>query len=134
MKHLITSALPYANGPLHFGHMAGVYLPADIYTRHRKMNGEQAIHISGSDEHGVAIMQNAQKAKKSYKEYVNKWHKTHKELFDLYNVEFDYFGQTSEEYHKEETLIWFKELHDKGFIEKRAQDQLQCQDCKNFLL
>ncbi len=133
MKHLITSALPYANGPLHFGHMAGVYLPADIYTRHRKMNGEQAIHISGSDEHGVAIMQNAQKAKKSYKEYVNKWHKTHKELFDLYNVEFDYFGQTSEEYHKEETLIWFKELHDKGFIEKRAQDQLQCQDCKNFL-
>ncbi|MBC74635.1 MAG: methionine--tRNA ligase [Halobacteriovoraceae bacterium] len=133
MKHLITSALPYANGPLHFGHMAGVYLPADIYTRHRKMNGEKAIHISGSDEHGVAIMQNAQKAKKSYKDYVNKWHKTHKALFDLYDVQFDYFGQTSEEYHKEETLIWFKELHDKGLIEKRAQDQLQCQDCNNFL-
>tara|TARA_Y100000780_G_scaffold232300_1_gene262524 strand:+ start:13057 stop:14691 length:1635 start_codon:yes stop_codon:yes gene_type:complete len=113
--------------------MAGVYLPADIYTRHRKMNGEKAIHISGSDEHGVAIMQNAQKAKKSYKDYVNKWHKTHKALFDLYDVQFDYFGQTSEEYHKEETLIWFKELHDKGLIEKRAQDQLQCQDCNNFL-
>ena len=63
MKYLITSALPYANGPIHFGHIAGVYLPADIFTRHKKLKGERAIHICGSDEHGVAIMQNAQKAK-----------------------------------------------------------------------
>ncbi|MEX0798549.1 MAG: class I tRNA ligase family protein, partial [Bacteriovoracaceae bacterium] len=133
MKYLITSALPYANGPIHFGHIAGVYLPADIYTRHRKLQGKKAIHISGSDEHGVAIMQNAQKAKKSYQDYVNKWHKTHKELFDLYQVEFDYFGQTSADYHQEETVKWFKGLYEKGLIEKKAQDQLQCQDCKNFL-
>lgn len=133
MKHLITSALPYANGPIHFGHIAGVYLPADIYTRHNKLMGRRAIHISGSDEHGVAIMQNAQKAKKSYQDYVNRWHKEHKELFDLYGIEFDYFGQTSSEYHKEETLKWFKILHDKGLIEKKAQDQLQCQDCHNYL-
>ena len=65
MKYLITSALPYANGPLHFGHLAGVYIPADVYTRHRKMQGEDAIHISGSDEHGVAIMLNAQKDKRT---------------------------------------------------------------------
>lgn len=133
MKYLITSALPYANGPIHFGHIAGVYLPADIYARHRKLQGKSAIHISGSDEHGVAIMQNAQKAKKSYQEYVNKWNKTHKDLFDLYEIKFDYFGQTSADYHKDETLIWFKELYDKGFIEKKAEDQLQCQDCKNYL-
>lgn len=133
MKYLITSALPYANGPLHFGHIAGVYLPADIYTKHRKLQGHKVIHISGSDEHGVAIMQNAQKAKKSYQDYVNKWNKTHKELFDLYNIEFDFFGQTSSEYHKEETLKWFQSLNEKGFIEKRAEDQLQCQDCKNYL-
>lgn len=133
MKYLITSALPYANGPIHFGHIAGVYLPADIYARHRKLQGKKAIHISGSDEHGVAIMQNAQKAKKSYQDYVNKWNKTHKELFDLYGIRFDYFGQTSAPYHKEETLKWFDELYSKGFIEKKAEDQLQCQDCSNYL-
>lgn len=133
MKYLITSALPYANGPLHFGHIAGVYLPADIFTRHKKLKGEKAIHISGSDEHGVAIMQNAQKAKKSYKEYVNEWHKTHKDLFAKYDITFDYFGQTSKEYHKEETLKWFNDLLSKGLIEKRAEKQLQCQSCKNML-
>lgn len=133
MKYLITSALPYANGPIHFGHIAGVYLPADIFTRHKKLKGEKAIHISGSDEHGVAIMQNAQKVKKSYQEYVNEWHKTHKELFDKYDIKFDFFGQTSQEYHKEETLKWFNDLLEKGLIERKAEQQLQCQDCKNFL-
>lgn len=133
MKHLVTSALPYANGHLHFGHLAGVYIPADIYTRHRKLQGARAIHISGSDEHGVAIMQNAQKAKKSYKEYVDGWHADHKALFDKYGVHFDYFGQTSADYHKEEVLEWFRVLHEKGFIEKKAEDQLQCQDCHNYL-
>ena len=133
MKHLITSALPYANGPIHFGHIAGVYLPADIYTKHLKMKGEKCMHISGSDEHGVAIMQNAQKAKKTYKEYVDKWSKTHFELFKKYGIEFDFFGQTSEKYHEEEVLKWFESLHSKGFIEKRAEEQLQCQDCHNYL-
>jgi methionyl-tRNA synthetase len=133
MKYLVTSALPYANGPIHFGHIAGVYLPADIYVRHRKLKGDRAIHISGSDEHGVAIMQNAQKAKIPYKQYVDGWHKEHKELFDKYKIQFDFFGQTSSEYHKEETLKWFKKLNSEGAIEKRAEKQLQCQDCKNFL-
>lgn len=133
MKYLITSALPYANGPIHFGHIAGVYLPADIFTRHKKQKGEKAIHISGSDEHGVAIMQNAQKAGKSYQEYVNEWHKTHKELFDKYDIKFDFFGQTSAPYHKEETLNWFEDLLKKGLIEKKAEQQLQCQTCRNML-
>jgi methionyl-tRNA synthetase len=133
MKYLITSALPYANGPIHFGHIAGVYLPADIFTRHKKLKGERAIHISGSDEHGVAIMQNAQKAKVSYQEYVNGWHKTHKELFNKYEIEFDFFGQTSKDYHKEETLKWFNDLLEKKLIERREEKQLQCQDCQNFL-
>ncbi len=133
MKYLITSALPYANGPIHFGHIAGVYLPADIYTRHKKLKGEKAIHICGSDEHGVAIMQNAQKAKISYQDYVNQWHKTHKDLFDKYDIKFDFFGQTSQDYHKEETLKWFNDLLSKKLIERREEKQLQCQDCKNFL-
>lgn len=133
MKYLVTSALPYANGPIHFGHFAGAYLPADIYTKHLKMKGEKCIHISGSDEHGVAIMQNAQKVKKSYKDYVNKWHKEHFDLFTQYEIEFDFFGQTSADYHKEEVIEWFNVLYEKGFIEKKAQDQLQCQDCHNYL-
>lgn len=133
MKYLITSALPYANGPIHFGHIAGVYLPADIYTKHRKLQGNKVIHISGSDEHGVAIMQNAQKAGISYQEYVNKWHKEHKDIFDQYNITFDFFGQTSAQYHEKEVIEWFKDLYEKGFIEKKAQDQLQCQDCHNYL-
>lgn len=133
MKYLITSALPYANGPIHFGHIAGVYLPADIFTRHKKLQGVKAIHICGSDEHGVAIMQNAQKAKKSYQEYVNEWHKTHKDLFEKYDIKFDFFGQTSAPYHKEETLKWFNDLLGKGLIEKKAEQQLQCQSCKNML-
>lgn len=132
-KILITSALPYANGPLHFGHLAGAYLPADVITRHRKMEGHKVIHISGSDEHGVAIMLNAQKVKRSYKEYVNDWHKSHKDLFDRYQVAFDFFGQTSEPYHHEEVIRWFKELHAKGFIGTKDEQQLYCNDCKNFL-
>jgi len=133
MKHLVTSALPYANGPIHFGHLAGAYLPADIYAKHRKMKGERCIHISGSDEHGVAIMQNAQKAGISYQEYVDKYNKEHLEVFNKYGVEFDFFGQTSAKYHEEEVLEWFKILHEKGFIDKKAEDQLQCQDCHNYL-
>jgi methionyl-tRNA synthetase len=133
MKHIITSALPYANGPIHFGHIAGVYLPADIYTKHKKLCGVDCIHISGSDEHGVAIMQNANKTDTSYKEYVDGWHKAHKDVFDQYSIEFDFFGQTSADYHSEEVVKWFDVLYEKGFIEKRAQDQLQCQDCSNYL-
>ena len=133
MRYLVTSALPYANGPIHFGHIAGVYLPADIYVKHRKLQGHDVMHICGSDEHGVAIMQNAQKVKKSYQEYVNEWHQSHSDVFKQYQIDFEFFGQTSADYHAEEVLVWFKELHDKGFIEKKAQDQLQCQDCHNYL-
>ena len=133
MKHLVTSALPYANGPIHFGHIAGVYLPADIYTKHLKLTGKRCLHISGSDEHGVAIMQNAAKAKMSYQDYVNKWNKEHLAVFNKYGIEFDFFGQTSAKYHAEEVLQWFNILYEKGFIEKKAQDQLQCQDCHNYL-
>ena len=103
-KYLVTAALPYGNGPLHFGHLAGVYIPADIFSKHMKLMGEELIYISGSDEHGVAIMQNAQKSGVGYKEYVDKWHADHKSLFDKFDIDFDFFGQTSADYHKEETL------------------------------
>ena len=133
MKFLITSALPYANGPLHFGHLAGAYLPADVITRHKKLLGAVVKHIGGSDEHGVAIMLNAKKAQKSYKEYVDHWHRDHKALFDKYQVEFDFFGQTSSEYHRQEVIEWFKALYEKGLIDTKESQQLYCNDCKNHL-
>lgn len=130
---LVTSALPYANGPLHFGHIAGVYLPADIYTRHLRLQGKKVIHISGSDEHGVAIMQNAQKAKIDYQSYVDSWHKEHTATFKSYEIDTDFFGQTSSAYHQDEVLTWFEVMNKKGAFEKRQEQQLQCQDCHNFL-
>lgn len=132
-KHLITAALPYANGPLHFGHLAGAYIPADVFHRHLKLKGEKTLFICGSDEHGVAIMLNANKAKKAYKQYVDEWHADHKELFKSYGIEFDFFGQTSAEYHYQEVIRWFKELNDKGMIGTKNEQQLFCNDCKNYL-
>ncbi|PIK13646.1 methionine--tRNA ligase [Halobacteriovorax sp. JY17] len=132
-KFLITAALPYANGPIHFGHMAGAYLASDVYNRHRKLQGHKTLFISGSDEHGVAIMLNAKKVGEDYQEYVNKWHKEHGELFKDFGVDFDFFGQTSAEYHKEEVIKWFKNLHEKGYIEPKDSQQLYCNDCNNHL-
>ncbi len=132
-RYLVTSALPYANGPIHPGHLVGAYLPADIYTRHLRQCGEKVIHISGSDEHGVAIMLNAQKVGRDFAEYVDYWHREHKKVFDKFEVDFDFFGQTHLPYHEEEVLLWFKSLHGKGLIEPEDSLQLFCNDCKNHL-
>ena len=98
-----------------------------------KLTGKKAIHISGSDEHGVAIMLSAKKAGKGYKEFVDGWHANHKVLMDSFNVDFDFFGQTSADYHAEEVTPWFKALHEKGMIEPRDSQQLQCNDCHHHL-
>ncbi|MCF8058940.1 MAG: methionine--tRNA ligase [Bacteriovoracaceae bacterium] len=132
-KYLITSALPYANGPIHFGHLVGAYLSADVYNRHRRLQSQKSLFICGSDEHGVAIMLNAKKAGIPYQEYVDKWHKEHGEVFEKYGVDFDFFGQTSADYHAEETVKWFKVLHDKGLIGTQEGQQLYCNDCHNHL-
>lgn len=132
-KYLVTSALPYANGPLHFGHLAGAYLPSDVYVRHLRLSGKKVLHICGSDEHGVAIMLNAQKAKIPYKEYVDQWNREHEELFKAYGVSFDFFGRTSDQYHHEETVEWFKILNEKGYIGTKDEQQLYCNSCHNHL-
>ena len=132
-RHLITSALPYANGPLHFGHLAGVYIPADIYRRHRTLQGHDVVHVSGSDEHGVAIMISAEKKGESYQAYVDYWHQAHRELFASYQIEFTVFGRTSADYHARETSAWFTELYKRGFIDKKSERQLYCIDDGKFL-
>jgi methionyl-tRNA synthetase len=132
-KYLITSALPYANGPLHFGHLTGVYIPADIYTRHRRLQGHEVLHICGSDEHGVAIMISAEKEKMSYQDYVDHWHGKHRDLFRAFQIDFDFFGRTSQDYHREEVLKWFSALHENGLIGKKTEKQLFCVDDNKFL-
>lgn len=132
-RFLVTSALPYANGPLHFGHLAGAYLPADIFVRHQRLQGNLVRFISGSDEHGVAIMLNAETAKKSYQEYVDHWHQEHKKLFNSLDIVFDFFGRTSAEYHAIETKEWFKKLFDQGLIIEKTESQLFCIDDNRFL-
>ncbi|MBN20413.1 MAG: methionine--tRNA ligase [Bdellovibrionaceae bacterium] len=132
-KHLVTSALPYANDPLHFGHLAGVYLPADVYVRHLKKQGHDVLHICGSDEHGVAIMLGAEKEGKDYQTYVNEWHEDHRSLFEGYGIEFEVFGQTSSKNHEEEVLKWFHALYEGGYIEKKSEPQLYCISDQMFL-
>jgi methionyl-tRNA synthetase len=132
-KHLITAALPYANGPLHFGHLTGVYIPADVYARHRRLQGHEVKYISGSDEHGVAIMLSAEKAKVGYREWVDKWYAAHKSLFERFEIQFDFFGRTSAPYHETETLEWFNSLHKQGLITPQTERQLYCIDDGKFL-
>jgi methionyl-tRNA synthetase len=134
MKTLITSALPYANGPLHLGHLAGVYIPADIYTRHKKLQKEETLHICGSDEHGVGIIKKAREAKQSYKDYVEQWRNSHQETFEKWSVHFDHYSKTSNNpLHEKESQQWFEHLQQENFIEKAQDLQWQCQDCKEYL-
>ena len=132
-KYLLTAALPYANGPLHFGHLVGAYIPADITARHHRLQGHRVKFICGSDEHGVAIALSAKKANKAYKDYVDGWCSSHKALFKRFHIAFDFYGQTSESYHREEVVQWFQEIYEKGFIEVRKDPQLFCDDCENHL-
>ena len=132
-RYLITAALPYANGPLHFGHLAGVYIPSDIYARHRRLQGHTVKFISGSDEHGVGVMVPAEKEKMPYQEFVDKWNAAHIRLFDSLDVQFDFFGRTTAKYHEAETLDWFTDLYKKGLIDIRTEKQLYCIDDGKFL-
>ncbi len=129
----VTSALPYANGPIHFGHIAGAYLPADIFVRYKKMTGADVIYICGSDDHGVAITISAEQAGVSPKEHVAKNHKLIKNVFDKINIKFDNFSQTSRLPHYDMSQTFFRRINKAGYIEKRASDQLYCPVDKMFL-
>ncbi|MEN9654009.1 MAG: methionyl-tRNA synthetase, partial [Chlamydiota bacterium] len=104
---LITSALPYANGAIHFGHLAGAYLPADIYARFERLRGRQVLYICGSDEHGVAITLSAELAKRTPKQHVDLYHETNLRLFRALNFSFDYYGRTTSPLHARLTQDFF---------------------------
>ncbi|MBM3201814.1 MAG: methionine--tRNA ligase [Chlamydiae bacterium] len=123
-KILITSALPYANGPLHFGHLIGAYLPADSYARFERMQGNDVLFICGSDEYGVAITLNAEIAGKTPKQYVDHFHSLNKGLFDKLHISFDHYSRTTSKEHAPLVQEFFLDLLKAGFIEERVTKQL----------
>jgi methionyl-tRNA synthetase len=123
-RHTITAALPYTNGPIHIGHMAGVYVPADIYARYLRLKGEEVLFICGSDEHGVAISMKAKKDGITPKEVIDKYHNIIDKAFSDFGISFDYYGRTSSKVHHETAQEFFKVIHEKDGFETQTTDQL----------
>ena len=123
-RHTITAALPYTNGPIHIGHMAGVYVPADIYARYLRLKGEEVLFICGSDEHGVAISMKAKKDGITPKEVIDKYHNIIDKAFSDFGISFDYYGRTSSKVHHETAQEFFKAIHEKDGFKTQTTDQL----------
>ena len=135
---LVTSALPYANGPIHFGHIAGAYLPADIFARYQRLRGADVAFICGTDEHGVSITVNAEKEgfrdPAGYRQYTSRWFGEIKALFDRFDIAFDHFSRTSnEDPHYALTQEFFLRLLREGYIAPKAERQHYCTTCDRFL-
>jgi methionyl-tRNA synthetase len=121
-RHLVTAALPYANGPIHIGHLAGVYVPADIYCRYLRLKGEDVIFVCGSDEHGVPITIKARQEGVSPQQIVDKYHEMIKAAFKKFGISFDIYHRTTSPVHYQTASEFFKTLFDRGeFIEKTTQ-------------
>ncbi|MBJ7448963.1 MAG: methionine--tRNA ligase [Parachlamydiales bacterium] len=132
-KILITSALPYANGPLHFGHIAGAYLPADCYARFQRLQGHPVLFICGSDEHGVAITMTAEMQGSTPKEHVDKYHKVISDFFNKLDISFDHYSRTTWPGHVEPVQKYFKDLVANNYIEKKETLQLYSEKENKFL-
>lgn len=129
----VTSALPYANGPVHIGHLAGVYVPADIYVRYLRLKKEDVIFIGGSDEHGVPITIRAKKEGITPQDVVDRYHTLIKKSFEEFGVSFDVYSRTTSKTHHDTASDFFRKLYDKGeFIEKTSM-QYYDEEAKTFL-
>ena len=123
-RHTITAALPYANGPIHIGHLAGAYIPADIYSRYLRLLKKDIIFICGSDEHGAAIPIRAKKERLSPKKIIDKYHFEIKKTFEDFGISFDNYSRTSSKIHHETASIFFKNLNEKELFIEKTTDQL----------
>ena len=132
-RYTITAALPYTNGPIHIGHLAGVYVPADIYARYLRMKGEDVFFVCGSDEHGVAISIRAKREGKSPKELIDHYHNMIKSSFDDFGISFDHYGRTSDPIHHQTASDFFKTLYDKGDFIEETTEQLYDEEVEQFL-
>ncbi|TLX70945.1 methionine--tRNA ligase [Labilibacter sediminis] len=132
-RTLITTALPYANGPVHIGHLAGVYVPADIYVRYLRLKGEDAIMIGGSDEHGVPITLKAKNEGVTPQDIVDRYHGIIKKSFEDFGITFDVYSRTTAETHYKTASDFFKTLYDKGEFVEKESDQYYDEEAKQFL-
>lgn len=132
-KILITSALPYANGPLHFGHLAGAYLPADCYARFQRLQKNDVLYVCGSDEYGVAITLSAELAGRSPQEHVNIYHEMIKNLFQKFNLSLDHYSRTTWKGHVAPVHQFFLDLLHNGYIEEKVTEQLYSEADQRFL-
>lgn len=132
-RYTLTAALPYTNGPIHIGHLAGVYVPGDIYARYLRGLGRDVIYICGSDEHGVAIPMKAKKEGVSPREIIDKYHPLIKESFEEFGISFDHYSRTSAPIHHQTASEFFKNLDDKLEFIEETTEQLFDQEANQFL-
>lgn len=132
-RTLITSALPYANGPVHIGHLAGVYVPADIYARYLRLKGEEVLFIGGSDEHGVPITIKAKKEGVTPQDIVDRYHGIIKKSFEELGISFDIYGRTTSDTHRRTASDFFRRLYDKGEFIEQTSMQLYDEEADQFL-
>ena len=131
--YTITAALPYTNGPIHIGHLSGVYIPADIYARFLRITGNDVIYICGSDEHGVPITIKAKNENKTPQEIVDRYHKNIKESFEEFGISFDNYSRTSEKIHHKTASDFFLKLHNNGSFKEITSEQYYDKEENQFL-
>lgn len=132
-RTLVTCALPYANGPVHIGHLAGVYVPADIYVRYLRMRGREVLYVCGSDEHGVPITIKARQQGCTPQDIVDKYHNIIADSFKGFGINFDIYGRTSSETHTKNASEFFKKLYDEGKFISKESEQYYDPEAKTFL-
>ena len=132
-RTLVTTALPYANGPVHIGHLAGVYVPADIYVRYKRMKGDEVLFIGGSDEHGVPIAIKAKAEGVSPQEVVDRYHALIKESFARLGIDFDIYSRTTSETHEKTASAFFTKLYESGKLIEQTSEQYYDPEAKQFL-
>ena len=132
-RTLVTSALPYANGPVHIGHLAGVYVPADIYVRYLRLKGEEVLFVGGSDEHGVPITIRAKKEGITSQDVVDRYHSLIKKSFEEFGISFDVYSRTTSKTHHQLASDFFRKLYEKGEFIEKTSEQYYDEEARQFL-
>ena len=132
-RTLVTCALPYANGPVHIGHLAGAYIPGDIYVRYLRLRGEDVVFICGSDEHGVPITIKAREQGVSPQDIVDKYHKIMKDAFTGLGINFDIYSRTTSKVHEKNASEFFRKLYDDDRFITQESEQYYDVEAKTFL-
>ncbi len=130
---LVTSALPYANGPIHLGHLAGAYLPADVYVRYQRFKKRDVVYICGTDEHGVPIAIAAEKEGVTPQQIVDRYYADHLDTFTRFGMSFDNFSRTSRPIHHKTSKDFFQKVYDKKYLVEKGIQQFYCESCSRFL-